>query len=219
MITFRGLWVRTGPLHRPTLLNGGSVVQLKLINHEIFAYDMRKACVFGCNQIWITEHVSEIKGDSLWPFTAARITYPYQSPSVMGRGWTKWISNCMGNPFSAQGGGISFPCCRCAFPDWFCSSISRAVSQTQTISDKRCHLLLHDLFSRSRPKLKPCFREKHIIQEEKQSYRVHLKLMVKRFNSADVGTYMCVSTNSLGRADGTIRLYGEIFPRYVLNFH
>ncbi|KAL1139594.1 hypothetical protein AAG570_006576 [Ranatra chinensis] len=49
---------------------------------------------------------------------------------------------------------------------------------------------------------------KHIVDESRHSYRVHLKLTVKRFNSSDVGTYLCVSTNSLGRAEGAIRLYG-----------
>lgn len=49
--------------------------------------------------------------------------------------------------------------------------------------------------------------KKHIIEEEKNSYKVHLKLTVTNFSKSDSGTYMCVSTNSLGRSDGTIRLY------------
>ncbi|KAK6644450.1 hypothetical protein RUM43_000717 [Polyplax serrata] len=49
--------------------------------------------------------------------------------------------------------------------------------------------------------------KKHIIEEEKNAYKVHLKLTVANFSKSDLGTYMCVSTNSLGRADGTIRLY------------
>ena len=47
--------------------------------------------------------------------------------------------------------------------------------------------------------------------EEKNLYKVHLKLTVSDFNKNDLGTYMCVSTNSLGRADGTIRLYGNFY--------
>lgn len=33
-------------------------------------------------------------------------------------------------------------------------------------------------------------------------------LVVRSFSPSDVGTYHCVSTNSLGRAEGTLRLYG-----------
>lgn len=36
-----------------------------------------------------------------------------------------------------------------------------------------------------------------------------MRLTVRAFSSADVGTYHCVSTNSLGRAEGTLRLYGK----------
>lgn len=36
-----------------------------------------------------------------------------------------------------------------------------------------------------------------------------MRLVVRSFSAADVGTYHCVSTNSLGRADGTMRLYGK----------
>ncbi|XP_046400586.1 lachesin-like [Ischnura elegans] len=53
---------------------------------------------------------------------------------------------------------------------------------------------------------------KHIIQEEKTSYKVHLRLTIRSFNKRDIGTYTCVSTNSLGRADGTVRLYEIKMP-------
>ncbi|EGI69173.1 hypothetical protein G5I_02103 [Acromyrmex echinatior] len=32
-------------------------------------------------------------------------------------------------------------------------------------------------------------------------------LLIKKFTDRDVGSYKCVSTNSLGKADGTLRLY------------
>ncbi|EEB18596.1 lachesin precursor, putative [Pediculus humanus corporis] len=57
--------------------------------------------------------------------------------------------------------------------------------------------------------------KKHIIEEEKNLYKVHLKLTVSDFNKNDLGTYMCVSTNSLGRADGTIRLYEIKVPTKI----
>jgi hypothetical protein len=45
--------------------------------------------------------------------------------------------------------------------------------------------------------------------ENRTSYKIHLKLTINHFSRRDLGTYMCVSTNSLGHADGTVRLYGE----------
>jgi hypothetical protein len=33
--------------------------------------------------------------------------------------------------------------------------------------------------------------------------------MIRSFGRTDIGIYNCVSTNSLGRAEGTLRLYGE----------
>lgn len=43
-------------------------------------------------------------------------------------------------------------------------------------------------------------------------------LKVKNFSTTDVGTYYCVSTNSLGRAEGTLRLYGN-FETNSLHFY
>lgn len=34
-------------------------------------------------------------------------------------------------------------------------------------------------------------------------------LVIRKFSSSDIGTYNCVSTNSLGKSEGTLRLYGE----------
>ncbi|XP_046677770.1 lachesin-like [Homalodisca vitripennis] len=48
---------------------------------------------------------------------------------------------------------------------------------------------------------------KTVIEEIRNSYKVHMKLIVKGFNQSDVGTYMCVSSNSMGNAEGIVRLY------------
>ncbi|XP_049536640.1 lachesin [Anopheles darlingi] len=48
---------------------------------------------------------------------------------------------------------------------------------------------------------------KYGIGEERHGFRTNMRLVVRSFSPADVGTYHCVSTNSLGRADGTMRLY------------
>ncbi|XP_029718596.1 lachesin [Aedes albopictus] len=48
---------------------------------------------------------------------------------------------------------------------------------------------------------------KYGITEERHGFRTNMRLVVRFFSPNDVGTYHCVSTNSLGRADGTMRLY------------
>nr|XP_022903955.1 lachesin-like isoform X1 [Onthophagus taurus] len=48
---------------------------------------------------------------------------------------------------------------------------------------------------------------KYEIREEKQDYRVFMWLLIKFFSEEDIGTYNCISTNSLGKAEGTLRLY------------
>ncbi|PZC86693.1 hypothetical protein B5X24_HaOG206255 [Helicoverpa armigera] len=42
------------------------------------------------------------------------------------------------------------------------------------------------------------------------SYRSVLKLAIRRVTSSDYGTYKCVSKNSLGDTEGTIKLYLSI---------
>ncbi|XP_067634489.1 lachesin isoform X2 [Eurosta solidaginis] len=48
---------------------------------------------------------------------------------------------------------------------------------------------------------------KYGITEKRDGYRGVMLLVVRSFSPSDVGTYHCVSTNSLGRAEGTLRLY------------
>uniref|UniRef100_A0A336MTJ8 CSON004957 protein n=1 Tax=Culicoides sonorensis TaxID=179676 RepID=A0A336MTJ8_CULSO len=51
--------------------------------------------------------------------------------------------------------------------------------------------------------------EKYEIQEEKiSSYKSKILLKIKNFSEADDGTYTCISTNTLGKANKTIRIYG-----------
>ncbi|RZC41019.1 I-set domain containing protein, partial [Asbolus verrucosus] len=49
---------------------------------------------------------------------------------------------------------------------------------------------------------------KYTIREERSGYKVFMWLVIRLFSTNDIGTYNCVSTNSLGRAEGTLRLYG-----------
>ncbi|CAK1542331.1 unnamed protein product [Leptosia nina] len=48
---------------------------------------------------------------------------------------------------------------------------------------------------------------KYTIREEKSSYKVSMWLTIRQFAKSDIGTYNCVSTNSLGKSEGTLRLY------------
>lgn len=51
---------------------------------------------------------------------------------------------------------------------------------------------------------------KYGITEQRSGYKGIMRLTIRSFSPTDVGTYHCVSTNSLGRAEGTLRLYGKI---------
>ena len=42
-----------------------------------------------------------------------------------------------------------------------------------------------------------------------------MKLHTACLQASDVGVYTCISTNSLGKSDGTIRFYGEI--QYIMS--
>lgn len=43
------------------------------------------------------------------------------------------------------------------------------------------------------------------------AYKVHMKLTIKAVTPADFGSYKCVSKNSLGDTDGSIKLYRKYF--------
>ncbi|XP_034255540.1 lachesin-like isoform X2 [Thrips palmi] len=48
---------------------------------------------------------------------------------------------------------------------------------------------------------------KNSISEHRKNYKVFMSLLIRSFREDDIGKYSCVSTNSLGRAESTIRLY------------
>lgn len=54
------------------------------------------------------------------------------------------------------------------------------------------------------------FRKRYVINEERTGYKVHLTLIIKNYSKKDIGTYMCVATNSLGKAEGSVRIYGKL---------
>jgi neurotrimin len=52
--------------------------------------------------------------------------------------------------------------------------------------------------------------DKYAISESVQShYKTKLRMRISSFDESDVGVYTCIASNLLGRANSTIRLYGE----------
>lgn len=52
--------------------------------------------------------------------------------------------------------------------------------------------------------------EKYEMVESNLSYySVQLRLTIKRLEKSDLGGYKCISKNSIGDAEGNIRLYGK----------
>lgn len=44
---------------------------------------------------------------------------------------------------------------------------------------------------------------------ENSMYAVQMTLDIRKLQKSDMGGYKCISKNSIGDAEGTIRLYGE----------
>ncbi|XP_050525797.1 lachesin-like isoform X1 [Daktulosphaira vitifoliae] len=48
---------------------------------------------------------------------------------------------------------------------------------------------------------------KHVLRETISDYKSAYYIVIKMFDQSDVGTYSCISTNSIGNAEGTLRVY------------
>lgn len=46
-------------------------------------------------------------------------------------------------------------------------------------------------------------------ENESSMYAVQMTLVIQKLHKADMGGYKCISKNSIGDAEGTIRLYGK----------
>ena len=53
--------------------------------------------------------------------------------------------------------------------------------------------------------------EKYTTDIEENSYRTAMKLTIRNLQNGDFGNYRCISKNSLGETEGSIRLYGKHF--------
>lgn len=51
--------------------------------------------------------------------------------------------------------------------------------------------------------------KKYVTDISENSYRAHMKLTVRGLQMHDFGNYRCISKNSLGETEGSIRLYGK----------
>ncbi|KAG8192564.1 hypothetical protein JTE90_015199 [Oedothorax gibbosus] len=54
--------------------------------------------------------------------------------------------------------------------------------------------------------------ERHAVTVQENTYKMHMKLTIRRLAKADFGTYTCLARNSLGTTEGTIRLYETVDP-------
>ncbi|VVC24361.1 Hypothetical protein CINCED_3A001101 [Cinara cedri] len=48
---------------------------------------------------------------------------------------------------------------------------------------------------------------KHVLRETISGYKAAYYIIIKMFDQTDVGTYNCISTNSIGSSEGTLRVY------------
>lgn len=50
---------------------------------------------------------------------------------------------------------------------------------------------------------------KYDVTEEKEGYKIYMKIRINTLTASDFGSYKCVAKNTLGEKEGFIRLYGE----------
>jgi hypothetical protein len=50
--------------------------------------------------------------------------------------------------------------------------------------------------------------KKYVTSDTENSYRIHMRLTIRDLGQSDFGNYKCISKNSLGETEGSIRLYG-----------
>lgn len=53
--------------------------------------------------------------------------------------------------------------------------------------------------------------------ENNSMYAVQMVLVIRKLHKADMGGYKCISKNSIGDAEGTIRLYGEFIDDAIFD--
>lgn len=60
----------------------------------------------------------------------------------------------------------------------------------------------------------------HLVTNE-DGYKGHMKLTIRSLSPEDYGSYKCMTKNSLGEAEGSMRIYGKLLrflPVFVFSF-
>jgi neurotrimin len=53
------------------------------------------------------------------------------------------------------------------------------------------------------------YRFKYTTQEKRSGYKVIMVLTIHNVNRSDIGTYSCVASNTMGKSDASVRIYGK----------
>lgn len=60
---------------------------------------------------------------------------------------------------------------------------------------------------------------KYFTETVETNYRTQMRLTIRNLKERDFGTYKCLSKNSLGETEGSIRLYGKFKILYYIRKH
>jgi len=55
-----------------------------------------------------------------------------------------------------------------------------------------------------------------LTEKENNMYAIEMILHIRRLQSTDFGGYKCISKNSIGDTEGTIRLYGKFTSSFLI---
>lgn len=55
----------------------------------------------------------------------------------------------------------------------------------------------------------------HMSEINRSAYSVQMKLVIRNIQRSDLGGYKCISKNSIGDAEGNIRLYGTALSNFT----
>lgn len=58
--------------------------------------------------------------------------------------------------------------------------------------------------------------EKYTTSIMENSYRAYMRLTIRNLQAGDFGNYRCISKNSLGETEGSIRLYGKMNHLWIM---
>lgn len=77
------------------------------------------------------------------------------------------------------------------------------------------HITYYNVYIKTKNNVRNFSGTKYHTDLKDNAYKTHMKLTIISVTLSDYGTYQCVSKNSLGETDGTIKLYGMQINIYV----